>query len=324
MKRTLFSRAAAIAALSAVAISPALAQTTSVTRLIVGFPAGGAVDTIARTFAEYARQAAGTTLIVENRAGASGQISLDVLKNAPADGLTLLIAPASLIELAPIVMPTMKLDPVKDLTAVGSVAEYGFGVAAGPASGAKDIEAYKSWAKAHPSASSFASPGQGTPQQFLGAQLQKALGVDLVHIPYKGGAPAINDVMGGQIPLIISTEQLLVPYEGQGKMNTLFITSKTRNPLMPNVPTAKEAGLPQLEAVDWFGAFVKAGTDTEKVNLWKARVEKVLKSPGYIAAMKRLGYGVPRQQAADFAAEVDKERTIWADRVKLTNFKPAQ
>lgn len=324
LKRSQFFRVAVVAALFAATATVSFAQPAQTIKLVVGFPAGGVVDAIARAFAEQARQVIGATLVVDNRAGASGKIAIDAMLNAPADGLTVMIAPASLIELAPMVMPTAKYDAVKDISAIGALAEYGFAVAAGPFSGAKDINEYKAWAKANPAKSSFATPGQGTPQEFLGSQLQKALDIDLVHVPYKGGAPAINDVMGGQVPILVTTEQLLVPYEGQGKLNTLFITSRKRNSLMPNVPTAKEAGLPQLESTDWFGAFVKAGTPVEKVNTWKAHVQKVLASPGYIEAIKKLGYAVPEKQPTDFPALLQAERAAWAERVKLSGFKPVQ
>ncbi len=310
-----------LTALSAITSSTVMAQSSPPVKLIVGFPPGGSVDTIARAFAEQARAQLGLSMIVDNRPGASGKIAFDALQNAPADGMTVLIAPTSVIELGPMVLPTMKFDAIKDFVPIGSLAEYGFAVATGPVSGAKDIDSYKSWAKANPSTSSFATPGLGTPQHFLGSQLQKELAIELIHVPYKGGGNSITDVMGGQIPLLITTEQVVVAYEGKGRLNTLFITSKKRNPLMPGVPTAKEVGLEQLESVDWFGAFVKPGTSAEQVNTWKAQVRKIVASSGYTDAMKKLGYGVPETQPADFAALMTDERGAWAERVKLSGFK---
>ncbi len=324
MKPAQFISATILSAIAALASPYAMAQQTQPIKLIVGFPAGGAVDTIARAFAEQSRVQLGTTMVVENRPGASGKIAIDALLNGPSDAMTVLIAPTSAVELGPMVMNTMKFDAVKDFAPVGSLAEYGFGVAAGPASGAKDIGTYKSWAKANPSLSSFATPGLGTPQQFLGAQLQKTLGVELAHIPYKGGANSVTDVIGGQVPLLVTSEQVLIPYLGQGKLNPLFITSKKRNPLMPNVPTAKEVGMPQLESVDWFGAFVKAGTPADKLQAWRANVQKVVASPGYAEAMKKFGYDVPEKQPADFAALMTAERSAWAERVKQAGFKPTE
>jgi tripartite-type tricarboxylate transporter receptor subunit TctC len=324
LKRSHFIRAAVLTAISTLASPFVTAQATQPVKLIVGFPPGGSVDTIARVFAEQARVQLGTTVVVENRAGASGKIAVDAMLNAPADAMTVLIAPTSALELGPMVLTAMKFDVITDFVPIGSLAEYGFAVAAGAASGVKDIGAYKVWAKANPSLSSFATPGLGTPQQFLGAQLQKTLGIELVHIAYRGGANAVTDVMGGQVPLLVTTEQVLVPYQGQSKLNTLFITSKKRNPLMPNVPTAKEVGLPQLESVDWFGAFVKPGTAADKIQAWRSNIQKIVGSQGYDAAMKKLGYVVPEKQPADFAALMIAERNAWAERVKLAGFKPTE
>jgi tripartite-type tricarboxylate transporter receptor subunit TctC len=324
MNRSQFIRTAAVAAIMGFGVvtgAKAIAQPKPTTKLIVGFVAGGPLDMVARVFAEHARQTLGTTMVVENRPGASGTIAIDALLRSPNDGLTVLIAPASLLELTPLVNATATYDPVRDFSAIGSLAEYGFAFGTGPATGVKDIAAFKEWAKANPASSNFGTPGQGTPQQFLGAQLEKALDIDMTHIPYKGGAASLNDVMGGQISMLVSTEQLLVPYEGQGKLNTLFITSKERNPLMPNVPTAKEAGLPTMETVDWFGAFVKADTPADKVAEWKAQVQKVTASADYIEAIKKLGYSVPNTQPADFSTLIDAERTAWAARVEQSGFK---
>lgn len=323
MNRSQFIRSICSAAFACIhGMAPA--QQTSPIRLLVGFPAGGAVDVVARAFADQLRQVSGRNVIVDNRAGASGKLAIDALLNAPADGLTLTVMPASVLALVPMIVNAAKYDAVRDFTAIGNVAEYGFGIAAGPASGARDLPSYKAWAKTHATQSSFATPGSGTPQHFIGAQLQKALSADLAHIPYRGGATAINDVMGGQVPLLITTEQLLVPHEGQGKLNTLFITSRQRNPLMSKVPTARETGVAQLEISDWFGLFAKAGTSVATVQQLRADLAKVMASKEYLEAMAKLGYFVPLKQATDFAQQLNAERAAWAERVQLSGFKPTE
>jgi len=314
--------AATVFGLGTALASSAFAQQSDTIRLVVGFPPGGVVDVVARTFAEHARQATDHTLVVENRPGASGKLAIDTVLNAPADGLTVLIAPASMMELTPMVIPSANYDPIEDMVALGGLAEYGFGVAAGPSSGTTTIDEYRDWAAANPGMSNFATPGQGTPQHFLGAQLQNLLGVELMHVPYRGGAAAINDVLGGQVPLFITTEQLLIPYEGQGKLHTLFITSPQRNPLMPNVPTSKEVGLPQLETMDWFGVFLKADTPAEKTQALTSQVRQVLASQPYIKAINKLGYAVPEKQADDFSELMRTEIQAWEDRLKLSGFNP--
>lgn len=303
----------------------ASAQPTPVSvKVLVGFPAGGAPDAVARAFADQLRQTMGASVVVENRTGASGKIAIDALLAGPADGQTVALIPSSVLALVPMVVKAAKYDAVRDFTALGSVAEYGFGISAGPAAGVSDIAGFKVWAKAQGKPVGYATPGPGTPQHFLGAQLQKAVGADMTHVPYRGGAAAIADVLGGQVPLLITTEQLLVPHEGQGKLKTLFVTSRERNPRMPNVPTAREVGLAQLESTDWFGLFAKVGTPTAKVEEWRAQIGKVLASNGYREAMKGMGYTVPQKQSANFAQLLQAERAAWAERVKLSGFEATE
>lgn len=297
-----------------------LARSTKTVTLLVGFPAGGAPDTVARVFANQLQQATGQSVIVENKPGASGELAIDALRNAPADGNTVAVIPASLLALTPLVLKSAHYDPVRDFIGVGSLAEYGFGVAAGPASGVATLADYKSWASKHPARSNFATPGLGTPQHFLGVQLQKALGVELTHIPYRGGAAAVTDVIGARVALLITTEQLLVPYQGK-TLKTLFITSNRRNPQMPDVPTAREVGLPQLESTDWFGLFVKTGTPPSDVAAWRTAVAKVTASPAYVTALKNLGYSIPAKQPADFTHSVRAAVAAWSNRVKLAHFQ---
>lgn len=307
-----------------VAVTTVQAQSPSATlKILVGFPAGGAPDAVARAFADELRQTTGTTVVVENRPGASGKIAIDALLAAQADGDTLAVIPASVLALVPHVVKAARYDSVRDFVTLGSVAEYGFGIAAGPASQASSIDDYKSWAKTNSSRSAFATPGTGTPQHFLGAQLAKALGIELTHVPYRGGAAALGDVIGGQLPMLITTEQLLVPHEGQGKLKTLLITSRERNPKLPNVPTAREAGMPQLESVDWFGLFARAGTPSAKVAQWRSQVDKVLATTRYHDAMKKMGYTVPSRQPEDFQKLLTAEKAAWSDRVRLAGFTAA-
>ena len=320
---TTSGRALALTALSALTwLSPtAQAQDQKTVKILVGFPAGGAPDAVARAFAEQLRLASGVTATIENRTGASGKLAIDAVMSAPANGQTVMLMPLSVLIMLPMVSASSKFDVARDFTALGSVAEYAFGVAAGPASGATDLTTYKAWAKANPGKSSFATPGLGTPQHFLGAELEKLLGMEMNHIPYRGGAPALADLLGGQVPLLITTEQLLVPYQTQGKIKTLFVTSHERNPKMPTVPTAREVGLGKLEATDWFGIFAKAGTPAAKVDEWRAQIAKVLASQGYRDSVVGMGYAVPKTQAVNYQPIVESERAAWTERVSLSGFK---
>lgn len=300
----------------------ARAQTVPGTvKILVGFPAGGVVDVVARAFADQLRGLGGATVVVENRPGAAGKLAIDALMAAPAQGDTLAVIPASVLALTPLVVKSATYDAVRDFSALGSLAEYGFGFAVGPgAPGVSTLQGYKAWAQANPKSSSFASPGLGTPQHFMGAQLARLLGIELAHIPYKGGAAAVTDVIGGQVPMLITTELLLPPHEAQGKLKTLFVTSRQRNPKMPQVPTAAEVGLAQLESMDWFGLFARTGTPPAKVAEWRALVGKVLADAKYAEAIKGMGYGVPAAQPVDFTRLLTEERAAWTARVRLTGF----
>ena len=289
-------------------------------RILVGFPAGGAPDSVARAFADQLRQSTGAVVIVENRVGASGKIAIDQLLSGSAQGDTVALMPSSVLVLVPLIIKSAKYDAIRDFTTLGTVVEHGLGIAAGPATPATNLASYQEWARRHPQQSSYATPGVGTPQHFLGVQLAKALGVNIAHVPYKGGAAAVTDVIGGQVPLLITTEQLLVPHEAQGKLKTLLVTSPQRNPKLPNAPTAREAGLPQLESTDWFGIFGKAGMPAPKVAEWRSNIAKVVASQGYKDAVQKMGYTVPAQQPTDFTQLLSSARKAWTERVKLSGF----
>jgi tripartite-type tricarboxylate transporter receptor subunit TctC len=300
------------------------ARSDSIIRILVGYPAGGAPDAVARVFADQLRQTTGATVIVENRTGASGKIAIDTLLSASTDGQTVTVIPASAAILVPMVVKAAKYDVIKDFIALGSLIEHGFGVAAGPAAGISDFPGLKTWAEANPTQASFATPGLGTPQHFLGAELEKVIGIDMTHVPYRGGAQAIADVIGGQVPLLITTEQLLVPLQGEGKLKTLFVTSRDRNPKMPTVPTAKEVGLAQLEVQDWFGLFAKAGTPAAKIEEWRAHIDKIIATPAYREAIANMGYKIPEKQLADYTQQLEAQRGAWAERVRLSGFEASE
>ncbi|MBL8330914.1 MAG: hypothetical protein JNJ71_18900 [Rubrivivax sp.] len=314
----------ALAGSLALPLSTARAQSTAPVKILVGFPAGGVVDVVARAFADQLRALTGSTVVVENRPGAAGKLAIDALMAAPPQGDTLAVIPASVLALTPLVVKSATYDAVRDFQTVGSVAEYGFGFAVGPgAPGVTSLQGFKSWAVANPKASSFASPGLGTPQHFMGAQLARLLGVELTHIPYKGGAAAVTDVIGGQVPMLITTEQLLPPHEAQGKLKTLFVTSSQRNPKMPQVPTAAEVGLPQLASTDWFGLFLRTGTPPARLAEWRAMLARVLADPKYGETIRGMGYGLPASQPTDFVKLLTDERAAWTERVRLTGFTAA-
>jgi tripartite-type tricarboxylate transporter receptor subunit TctC len=300
--------------------SPALPGSIKV---LVGFPPGGAPDVIARAFAEQLRAQTGATVVVENRAGAAGKLAVDALLQAPADGATVTVMPASALILVPMLVKSARYDVARDFVTLGSVAQYGFGFGAGPMAQSVDFEQFKAWVKAHPDKASYATPGVGTPQHFLGAQLGQLAGASMNHIPYKGGANALSDVLGGQVALLVTTEQLLVPHHQQGKLRTLMVTSRERNPKMPDVPTVRELGHPHLEAHDWFGVFARAGTPANRVDPWRDAIARVAAAPGYTQAITQQGYSLSRGGWQELPQQLERERAAWAERVRVSGFTAA-
>jgi tripartite-type tricarboxylate transporter receptor subunit TctC len=311
-----------IALATAIQSGSAWSQQAGTIKLLVGFPAGGAPDFVARQFAEALHQVApGYTVVVENRSGASGKLAVDgVLANA-ADGLTAMVMPSSALILVPLVVKSATYDIERDFVALGNLAEYGFGIAAGPASDSKQITSFLQWAKAQPAKANYATPGLGTPQHFLGAELEKTSGVELTHVPYRGGATALADLLGGQVSALITTEPLLVPHHTQRKLRTLMVTSTERNAKMPDVPTVREAGFPKLEAQDWFGLFVKPSVSADKMNEWRQLIAKVIALPSYRRAVTDQGYTLPKATDQTLEKRLSIEREAWTQRVRLSGFK---
>lgn len=172
--------------------------------ILVGFPAGGAPDAVARAYADQSRVVTCATVIVENRAGASGKIAIDALLVGAADGQTLALIPSSVLALVPMIVKSARYDALRDFITVGSVAEYGFGVAASQTIGVGDFGAFRFWARAQGKAAGYATPGSGTPQHFLGSQLAKAVGAELTHVPYRGGAAARVDELRAQLTKVLA------------------------------------------------------------------------------------------------------------------------
>lgn len=315
MKKHFLKRLGA-AALFIVGASTALAQTPPV-RLLVGFPAGGAPDAVARAFAESLRTIDGTSIIVENKPGAAGLLAIESLLSSPADGTTIALIPSSAALLVPMVNKNARYDALKDLKPLGSVAEYGFGVAAGPLANVTDMSGLKAWVAKNTKDASFASPGVGTPQHLMGAELGSLMGTQLLHVPYRGGASAMSDLLGGQIPVLITTAQLLVPLHQQGKLATLFVTTQNRHPQMPDVPTAAEVGLDQLTVQDWFGLFAASGLSQKDVDMWQSRIQRVTQTASYRDTLVKMGYVLPSQSVDVLPGLMAADYERWERRAKL-------
>jgi tripartite-type tricarboxylate transporter receptor subunit TctC len=283
--------AAAFAAGASLCPLPAFAQGNWPSKpitLVVSYPAGGDTDAMARLYAEKLQARLGQPVIVENKPGASGIIGNSFVARAPADGYTLLMTPST-ISIATLVMrqsPGNSYDVLNDFTPIIQTATQPlFLVAASGA--AKDMPGLLSAAKTKPM--SYASPGSGSPMHILGEMFNKSAGLKLSHVPYRGVAPAVTDVMGGHVPLTFITWGPVAPYVATGKMVPLAVFENERSPLAPEVPTARELGIRDVQVSAWQGLMGPKGLPPEIVKTLNANMNEILKMPDVAAKMKVFG-----------------------------------
>ncbi|NML44711.1 tripartite tricarboxylate transporter substrate binding protein [Ramlibacter sp. G-1-2-2] len=288
-RRHALALAAALA--TAVVAVPAAAQDKWPSKpitLVVSYPAGGDTDAMARLFAEKLQGRLGQTVIVDNKPGASGIIGNSFVAKAQPDGYTLLLSPST-ISIAQLVVkagPATTYDVLKDFSPIVLTATQPLFLVAGP-NGAKDVKELLAEAKAKPL--SYASPGSGSPMHILGELFNKSAGVKIAHVPYKGVAPAINDVLGGHIPLTYITWGPVEPYIATGKVHPLAVADKVRSPLAPNVPTLEELGVKGVEVGAWQGLMGPKNLPPEIVKTLNTHMNEILKMPDVAAKMKVFG-----------------------------------
>jgi tripartite-type tricarboxylate transporter receptor subunit TctC len=316
MKRRHF---AALAAAS-LAVPAALAQDRT-TRILVGFPPGGSVDTISRLLAEKLRGSLGGNVIVENRPGAAGRVVLGELRRAAPDGQTLVVSPSGAMVIAPWLYNNLGYDPLKDFTPVSRLTVFDFAVTAGPSAPPGDIRAVLAWMKANPGRAHYATSGAGTVPHFAGQLLSQATGVPLIHVPYKGGAPAAQDLIGGQVPIMIDTASETLEHHKAGKVRILAVTGEQRTRALPDVPTLKEAGI-NLAADAYFGLFGPPGMPSEVVRRIDAAVAEALRAPDVQERIYGFGLVPSHAPAAELMAMQAAHLKRWEAPIKASGFKP--
>ncbi|MDR3212437.1 MAG: tripartite tricarboxylate transporter substrate binding protein [Azoarcus sp.] len=248
-------------------------------KLIVPFPPGGAADTIARIYGEKLAESFRQPVIVENKPGAGTAIAAEFVARSAPDGYTLSLAPAGQLTLLPNLNKKVAYDPLKDFAPVSLLASVPYIIAANhalPVGNARELIAH---AKAHPGKVTYASCGSGTICHLSGELFKTQNGIDLLHVPYKGSAPAITALLGGEVDLAFDTLTILSPQVKAGKVKALVITSAERSPLLPNVPTAKEAGFADFEVDSWFSLVAPAGTPKDIVDKLNATLGQIARQP---------------------------------------------
>jgi tripartite-type tricarboxylate transporter receptor subunit TctC len=284
--------------------------------LVVGFAPGGATDASARIIARKLNENLGQSVIVDNRAGAGGTIAHHLVANAAPDGYTILMGSIGPLSIAPHLIAKLPYDPQKDLAplTMGVVFPNVLVVHAGlPAT---TLAEFVALAKRKPGALDFASTGVGSAAHLAGELFNSRAGVDTTHIPYKGGGPAITDLLGGRIASYYSTPSTAAPHIVAGKLRALATTGLTRSPMLPNVPTVAESGYPGFEATNWY-AFVAPGkTPVELLDRWNHELVKVLKSPDIREQLLQRGLEPMPGTREDLAAYIRKETEVWGKVIK--------
>jgi len=305
-------------------VVPAIAQDKfdKPVRILVGFAPGGTADIIARVVADKMTASIGQPVVVENRPGAIGRIVADAVKAAPPDGTLIMVMPIGPMAVVPHVYKDITYDPIKDFTPIALGATFQFAFAASPKSGAKTWPEFAAWAKANPGKADYATPGAGSLPHFFGVLLGRGIGVEMVHVPYKGSAAYMNDLIGGQVSGAVDAIADLTELHRAGKVKVLASSGAKRSTALPDVPTFNELGVTGVEAMGWFGFFAPAKTPAPIVNALNQAINKALQSPDVAAKLSGLGMDPATGTPDQFAKIVADDYAKWGPIVKASGFKP--
>lgn len=296
-------------------------EAPKVGKIVVGFPAGGSNDSIARLLAEKMQGRYAESLIVENKAGAGGRLGVDAVRRAPADGGTILQTPGSILTLYPHIFKSLPYDALRDLTPVSSVCTLDFALVVGPATPAKTIAQYVDWCRANPRQATYGSPAAGASPHFVGLMFGQAAGLNLLHVGYKGAAPAVQDLIGGQIPAYFGVLPDVTPHLKGGRLRVLATSGSRRSAITPDVPTFQEAGFQDLSVQEWYGMLLP-GNAPEHITLALNRsIQTALRDPEVLERFKALNVDAAPSTPEAFAERIRMERARWAPIVKTSGFK---
>ena len=290
--------------------------------LLVGVPAGGALDPFARVLADQLAKVTGGTFVVENKPGANGNLSAEAALKAPTDGHTLWIGTQSMMTINPAAFSQLRWKP-SDFTPVLKGVEAPLVLVTNPSVPAKNFADLTKWIQNPANRASYASFSPGTPSHFLGYQLNERLKAEMVHVAYKGSAPQVTDIIGGQVALGFTQLASAVPHIKAGKLNAIVVTGPKRSRYLPDVPTLAEVGLKDLGTTIWFGLFAPASTPPAVLAAIRAAAAKANADAGYRAKLEALNFDLPDVTIPAFEAEITADTARWAALVKATGFKAA-
>lgn len=321
------SRLAALAALClfavpAVAQSPAARYPERPVRIIVGYSPGGLPDTVARVVAQRLGEKWGQQVIVENRPGANTVVAADLVIKAAPDGYTLMVTDSSTVAINPFIYQKLAYDPAKDLTPISLTARAPLFLAAHPSVPASTLQDFVQLAKSKPGGLSYGSSGIGSTHHLCMESLKSSLGIDVVHIPYKGTGQSVPALIGGQVAVLFSAYPSLAGYVKQGQLKLLAVNSEKRSALAPEVPTIAETLVPGFDFAPTIGVLGPAGMPPELVAKIAADVAEVVRNPATVEHFAKIGIEVVGGSAADYAALLRADTERYAKAVKAAGVKP--
>jgi len=321
MIHRLLQTALACATFVFAAAAPAqIATNKGPVKLIVGYPAGGSADVQARTLSDKLAAELGTTVVVDNRTGAGGQIAADYVRNATPDGLTVLLANMHMMVMLPLTSKSVRYDPVRDFKAVGRIASFYEGIAVPAALPAKDVKQWLDIARADPQKASYGVPAPGSVAQFMGYRLGTEVNTKLVAAPYRGAAPLVQDLLGDQISAGILPIADLVAHQQSGKLKVLAVNGAKRAALLPDVPTLKELGQPHFDNLEWTGLFVPAGTPRPIVDQLHAALGKALANKEVQERLLKLSSDPHPSSGDELGKLIEDDLKRWGPVIKASGF----
>ena len=297
-------------------IMSAAAQDKPPLKILVGFPPGGSADVMGRLVAEALRHDF-NPIVVENKPGAGGRIALAAVKAAKPDGQTVIVLPSGPMVLFPHVYKKLEYDAVKDFTPISLIGHFQFGVVSGPATQARSMQEMISKSKTDPGTASYGTPGLGTLPHFMGVMLEHAAGISLNHVPFQGGGPANNALLGGHIGYKFDVVSETAELHRSGKVRIIAVTGSKRDPQVPEVPTLKESGVP-MEATAWFAMYGPAQLPPDALKRLESAMVRAIKQPQVREQLTRLGYDPVGSTSAELATAQRADLARWEKPIKAT------
>lgn len=304
-----------------VVATPGKAQSDKPLRVIVGFPAGVSIDVVTRILAEKMKDDLKRAVLVDNRPGAGGRLAADLLKSSPADGNTIMVTPIVVPVLAPMVFTKLNYNPETDFAPIGKVCDFAFALAVPSTAQSNTLKEFASWVKANPQQASFGSPAAGSLPHFFGVMIGNALKVDMTHVPFNGGAALQSAVIGGHAPAGIDVVLEWQQNAKAGKIKVLATSGAERSKVMPEVPTFKELGYPEIVGQGWFAMYAPAKTPAAVIDEINKSLNKALSNPEVRERFAALGLEAGGGSPADLQKAMIEDAKRWGPIVKKSGFK---